>query len=354
MRQDLMYEKIAGSILGGAVGDALGGPLEGRSPEFIEEHFGGRIDTLVPYTEIQMGAANLDDTVGTYTDDTRLKNLLCQAIIEKKGRVTADDLAGVWSREMDPDNFFVTEQIAYARIKAAEHVRGAYTQPVNPAINARDFGEGALPACDANMIVSPLGLINAFDPFSASQDAFEVSLLFQRSYSAASCQPIAAAVAEAMRPEATWKTVLAVAVDYCDRFTAAFVQGALETAREAKTPERFKQLFYDRHLVLLVDPLEVVPAVFGLFFVCLGDYRRCVIEGANFGRDCDTIAGIVGSISGALHGIEAVPEAWQATVKGANPEPDLDAQIEGLHEAVVAEAERAQARADRFRTCLKP
>ena len=353
MSKSIVYQKIAGSIYGGAIGDALGGPVETKDEEFIKTRYGGRITTLEPYEIAKMGAANLSAEAGTYTDDTRLKNLLCQAIIEKKGRVTAEDLADVWRREMNPDIFFPTEQIAYKRIMLRESMkRFPYAKEINPAITARGFGCGALPACDANMMISPVGLINAFNPFQAALDAYEVSLLFQSGYAASSCAPITAAVAEAMKPDADWETVVSTATEHADRYTSLFLNKVLETANEASDADQFKRLFYERHLVHFVDPMEVVPAALGIFAVCKGEYRDCVIEAANFGRDCDTIGGIVGSIAGALHGIEAIPPDWVATVKKANPDPDLDEQVQGLHEALREEVKRTRARIESRERCL--
>ena len=345
MNRSFIYQKIAGSIYGGAIGDALGGPVEGKDETFIKSRYGGRITTLEPYDTARMGAANLGAEAGTYTDDTRLKNLLCQAIIEKHGRVTAEDLAEVWRRGMKPECFFFTEQIAYTKVKARELLsRLPYSREINPSITARDFGQGAFPACDANMMISPIGLINAFNPSQAALDAYEVSLLFQSGYAASSCSPIAAAVAEAMRPDATWRTVIDTAKDYSGLYTSLYLNKVLQTADEATDAAQFKRLFYDRHLVHFVDPMEVVPAAFGIFAVCKGEYTECVLEAANFGRDCDTIAGIVGSIAGALHGIEAIPSDWVAKVKAANPVPDLDEQVHGLYEALREEVRGARAR----------
>ena len=345
MSKSVIYEKIAGSIYGGAIGDALGGPVEGKDEQFIKTRYGGRITHLEPYQTATGGAANLSAEAGTYTDDTRLKNLLSQAIIEKKGRVTAEDLADVWRREMNPDVFFPTEQIAYMKIVLREGLkRFAYAKEINPSITARDFGRGVLPACDANMMISPVGLINAFNPYQAALDAYEISLLFQSGYAASSCAPIAAAVAVAMQPDATWETVLAAAREYADVYTSLFLNKVLQTASESADINEFKRLFYEKHLVHFVDPMEVVPAAFGIFAVCKGHYRDCVIEAANFGRDCDTIAGIVGSIAGALHGIEAIPADWAATVRAANPVPDLDAQVQGLYEALCEKVDKTAAR----------
>ena len=48
----------------------------------------------------------------------------------------------------------------------------------------------------------------------------------------------------------------------------------------------------------------------GALLVTGGDYRRAVLAAVNYGRDADSIATMVGSLCGALHGIEVVPSEW--------------------------------------------
>jgi len=55
---------------------------------------------------------------------------------------------------------------------------------------------------------------------------------------------------------------------------------------------------------------EAIPQVFAIFRLCAGDPRRGLLWSANFGRDADTIAGLVCSLSGAVHGASAFPAEW--------------------------------------------
>ena len=50
VEQTLLYRKVLGCMLGGAIGDALGGPVEGKhwTPELIRETH-GVVDRFVPY-----------------------------------------------------------------------------------------------------------------------------------------------------------------------------------------------------------------------------------------------------------------------------------------------------------------
>jgi ADP-ribosylglycohydrolase len=46
-----------------------------------------------------------------------------------------------------------------------------------------------------------------------------------------------------------------------------------------------------------------------------GDFRKGMFWACNFGRDADTIAALVGALSGAIHGQEAIPSAWIEKVR---------------------------------------
>jgi ADP-ribosylglycohydrolase len=51
-----------------------------------------------------------------------------------------------------------------------------------------------------------------------------------------------------------------------------------------------------------------------MLVVADGGYREAVLGGVNYGRDSDSIATMAGAISGAMHGLSAIPEDWVADV----------------------------------------
>ena len=336
---NLISDKIRGSILGGAVGDAMGGPLEGRPEGFAEQHYGGPVTELEPYLDRETFRPIPDRSPGDYTDDTRLKNILCSAIIERGGRITAEEFASVWLRDMDPDMFYLSEKIAFYKLRFKRTI-------------AREGGAGNVPACDADMMISPVGLINACDPRQAALDAFEVASVFQSGYSVTSAGAIADAVAKAVEPDAGLDEIIDVAVANTDKLTAPAIERSVELARSAAGFPAFKKSFYDELLIIPVDAIEVTSAVFGIIVAVKGDLRQGIIQAANFGRDCDTIAGIVGSILGALHGAAPLKESWITAVKKANPEPDLEQTSAGLLDALQKEVRRHKDYAERMRQLL--
>ncbi|MGY8796558.1 MAG: ADP-ribosylglycohydrolase family protein, partial [Woeseiales bacterium] len=63
---------------------------------------------------------------------------------------------------------------------------------------------------------------------------------------------------------------------------------------------------------------EAVPAVFGILACCGNDPKEAILAAVNIGNDTDTVATMVGSIVGALHGIEALPSNYLPVLNEAN------------------------------------
>ncbi len=66
----------------------------------------------------------------------------------------------------------------------------------------------------------------------------------------------------------------------------------------------------------------------GLPNLCEGDVNQCIIEGASFGRDCDTISRVAGSVAGALQGARAICQDWIETCEnGCKLSRTLDVDV---------------------------
>src|SRR5207249_1478610 len=86
MRNTRLFNAVYGSLVGGAIGDAMGGATEMMTYEHISHVFGvvnslHRRGATPEAARFEPGAP-----AGQVTDDTRLRNLLCGAIILKGGR----------------------------------------------------------------------------------------------------------------------------------------------------------------------------------------------------------------------------------------------------------------------------
>ncbi|MFH1928497.1 MAG: ADP-ribosylglycohydrolase family protein [Chloroflexota bacterium] len=345
---NIAWQRIMGSLWGGAIGDALGGPAEPFGPELVLQKFGGRITTLVDYVDEGPDWYPVGCPKGTYTDDTILRNVLCQAIVRQRGRVDARQFAAEYLGAFSPEHFtrpgiqlWLGEAVVYYKLLACERIDSSIL--FKP--HAREIGQDNLPACDAAMMIGPVGLINAGDPHQAYLDALEVGSVIQSGASLAAAAAVAAAVAEAMRVRATPNSILDATLRELEGEVSERVEKAIWLASTCGSPEEFKRGFHEEMLTKVADALEVVPAAFGILRVTDCAVVPAMLQGANFGRDCDTIATIAGSIAGAYEGADAIPEEWKDAVRAANPDqPSIEQLGAGLHDALIAEEERCAAR----------
>ena len=72
---ELYSAKARGSLIGGAIGDVLGRPAEGRPPAQVERVY-GRLTDFIPWGGWQGGPR------GTVTDDTQLTMCVARCLVE--------------------------------------------------------------------------------------------------------------------------------------------------------------------------------------------------------------------------------------------------------------------------------
>lgn len=360
-KNTVLFKKVYGCIMGGVVGDAFGGPIEGMNADFIRELHQGIVTDLISYTtrpddffmpEVPSAYA-WSDKPGTYTDDSYFATVNARCIIENGGRISCDDLGDFWVKNLDVNRGWYTVQNSYWRLMMSY-------------MPARQVGVGNIGENSSAMCIGPVGIINACDPKQASLDAYDVMSLLHHDHSRDAAGIIAAAVAEAMNPEATVESIVDAALNnipggVCSKMYKP-MQLAVKLAKEAKDTEELTKLYYDQ---LIIDwcgrgkeiskdgrhndsceAYESIPCAIGMFLNTGGDYVKTIIGAANFGRDCDTIACMAGYIAGAFNGIDAIPEKWVETCLNANPEPNLEDLAEKMTETLSKQAEMVAKRCE--------
>jgi ADP-ribosylglycohydrolase len=73
---------------------------------------------------------------------------------------------------------------------------------------------------------------------------------------------------------------------------------------------------------------ELVPTAVGIFLIFRHSLEEAVCAAARSGGDTDTVAAIVGALSGAYHGASQIPERWLAGIEGKE-------QLEALAQSLV-------------------
>ena len=366
--KDTLVTKATGVLAGAAVGDALGGAAEGNTPEAIQRRYGGFIEGIVPpFLEDWRNArpiAPYHKGDGHITDDTLMTSALVDVYAHVRDHLDAHAMAEHLVPLLIGDKRWIPELEAEAlllhRVFLAEKwiVARLHYGHVDP----RSAGVGNIVNCGATMYVAPIGIVNAGSPDAAYAEAIDVAGAHQSSYGREAAGVFAAAVAEAMRPGADVDSVLATALRLAKdgtRHAIAAVgeaasgisdwRGGLAELRRAVEPfdtvgPDYRAPAMDARIPSRTKAIEELPIALGMVLAARGDYREAVLGAVNYGRDSDSIAVMAGSITGALHGLDAVPAAW---VEGVSEGSRLDITATGpviaavARDVWVADAERA-------------
>ena len=361
LKETKLYKKVFGAVMGGAIGDAMGGPLECWHYKFIREYHNGRVEDLIDYNDRPTklgkysvgGACAWNTKAGTYTDDTAFALTVARAIIRKGGRIDCDDYADAWMTDFDPARTVLSTQNSYNKLVCTK-------------LPPRNLGIGNIDDNSSPMAIGPIGVINAGNPAQAALDAYDVSSLYHDGYARDAASIIAAAVAEAMKSDATVDSVREATLKYLPgrKWSGMYkpLINALKMADEAKDTEEFTAMFYEKMLFdfnmrdpkklpfgfnlipevtsLTCDPREAVPVAIGTFYLSKGNFREPVIASANFGRDCDSSGSMAGYIAGAFNGVDAIPRKWVHTSQKANHETDFVQIATDLTEALLKEKKK--------------
>ncbi|WP_381799570.1 ADP-ribosylglycohydrolase family protein [Streptomyces niveus] len=337
-----LEDRITGALVGAAVGDALGGPVEGYTPEQIMDRHGGRVTGIVgPWNEDWRTArpiAPYHKGDGHVTDDTLLTHALVRVYDTVRDHLDAyavadhlvPDLISTprWIPELEAEalplqRIFLAEKWLVARIHYGH-------------VDPREAGAGNIVNCGAAMYMAPVGLVNAANPAAAYAEAVDVAGAHQSSYGREAAGVLAAAVAAACVPGATPTSVIDACLALAKDGTRAAIEAVCEVAaahqdfepalrplREAVAP--FDTVGPDYRAPSLgarrpsrLHSIEELPVALGMLLIGDGDYRRTVLGSVNYGRDCDSIATMSGAVAGALSGGAAIPAEWSKRVSEAS------------------------------------
>ena len=275
--------RAAGSILGLAIGDALGAPFEFRRSADVP-------DPVPAFEDRWMGFPP-----GTWTDDTSLARNLWTSLIEHRGAFVPEDLLARHVRWLAADPPDVGNQTRAALLEARrgtpEAARAVFERR-GPEVSA---GNGSVMYC------APLGVARARDPERLVVEAPALSKLTHwDERCATACLAVTLAVAALVRGEGPEATVV----------------GAVEAVVDLEGGEELEYLVGEAGRARAIDGPQMGFALFtaGIGLQVAGEGRGFE-EGLRYvvglGGDTDSNAAVAGALLGARHGRAAIPPDWR-------------------------------------------
>jgi len=299
-----LHDKVYGCMLAGAIGNAMGSPVEGRFYWEIDEQYPDGITTVLDPRRLEG------------EDDNQMAMLLVETYLEREGLpVMARHFGETWKERLNRDHFY------------ALCMGNAYDL-ICRGWDPRITGHWSVVTGSTVMCMEPVGMYHLADPEFAAIDATAVSYMYQRGLDVVAATMLAATVAEAMRAEATVDSVLQAALDAAPKeqlrtfderpFKSAheYVQTCLDIAAKYDDVLAVRPELYEKCLLYHpIDPLELWGFSLAMFKIADGDVRQAAIGGTNIGRDSDTIAGRAAMLAGTLCGAASVPDDWKQLFK---------------------------------------
>jgi len=321
---DPLRRRFRGCMLGGAVGDALGAPVEFMSIDEIRGRFGaaGVVDLTTAF-----------DKQGAITDDTQMSLFTAEGLLRAHVRSSIEGSANLaaivahayqrWlstQGESPPlldatgdQGWLIAQKDLHAR-RVPGHTCLKALQAM-PALGARARNDSK--GCGGAMRVAPVGLYCAREPGSSDQRmlrrAFDLGcelagLTHGHPTGQAAAGAFAGIVALLAREfeldEAIENVLPLVERRPLGSETKAAIETAVRLARDGEPgPERIRELgegwVAEEALAIALYCALAAP-----------DYTSGALLAVNHDGDSDSTGAMAGNLLGTLHGVDNVPRKW--------------------------------------------
>lgn len=271
--------KFTGAMLGSAIGDALGAPMEGQPMEKF----------------CSVYSQGLEIIHGRYTDDTEMMISVAESLIENKGFNGADMALKFIKNYNDYRGYGPGSKEVLSRIQEGE----SWTEASGKLFGGKgSYGNGAA------MRIAPVGLFY----FDAT------NMLWEIAYKASN---ITHSHVLGKTGAALQALAVALAVRGQKEDMLLNLKKVVKTDMYKDKIEKLKVLLdegaSEKRVVLElgngVEAFESVPtAIYS--FLRADDFVDSVSYAVSLGGDTDTIGAMTGAISGAYYSEAAIPKAW--------------------------------------------
>ena len=276
----MMRDKFVATLLGGAVGDALGAPLEFMTAQEIANQYGTA-------REMMAGGA-YDWRCGECTDDTSLSRCVAESLIECKG-YNPKDMAQrflKWSKTEEAKDIGNTTKEALARLESGVKfsASGILKNPTNGSV----------------MRCAPLSLMYVHQEDALIDVSMEVSAITHAHPEAKlSCVFINLMIAK-MLLGFDRKAAYDYAAKKVREIDRDFIKQYIGSSYK---PEPSKGLAVNTLLLATSS------------FMKAQSFEETVTKAVNMGGDADTTGAVAGALAGAYFGSTGIPQRWSSVLK---------------------------------------
>jgi ADP-ribosyl-[dinitrogen reductase] hydrolase len=356
MPHQFRVDRVRGCLLGSAVGDALGAPLEGLSAQQIKTHY-GRVRNYVDGVQAWKRKPYRWRMRGLYSDDTQQALALCDVLLESQ-RIDQERLADLYLALMTPKGSFVGAHRGIGRsfrqvLAALEqgvpaHLTGQPTAGIGAAMRIAPvplyFGDEIGPMFEAVMAAS---LMTHRDIRSIS-GALAVTHAIRRLAAGEPRDPslLLWVAADVSRDEKQIASHYSQVVTKTDQHghglsrAIAHAESILDSPRERALSALVDEA--NRHGAepackrpTMGFPPACIPAC--LYILLTTDsFEEALMDVVNLGGDTDTAGAILGAMAGAYYGVDSIPARWLDGLQNR----------EGIESRAIALAQRSAAGLD--------
>ena len=316
-------DKILGSLLAAAIGDAMGVTTETRDAQAIKERFHGLVTDFIPPTEDGRGRGA---EMGVVTDDFSMAFMTLEEVVKSHTRITQETAKKALARWVTYPQY--ARYVGPTTLAALSNVTNKpFQYPFEQLSTKHLVCLNSQATNGGGMKCGVMGLFNAGDLDNAIEDTITMCLPTHNNVVAlaGSCA-IAAATAQAMVPGTSYIETLQAGIYGASKgYREAEKRGARPSAGgsiEKRIGYAVELGFkyaddFERAMHEIADVIggglyayESIPAVFVHIAACKGEVMPSIYMGINAGDDTDTVACMTGFIVGALHGTAPIPKKF--------------------------------------------
>jgi ADP-ribosyl-[dinitrogen reductase] hydrolase len=308
--QPTIENRILGCLLGGAVGDALGAPIEFMSWKQIKEEFGE--DGVTGYEEAY-------GRKGAITDDTQMTLFTADSLIRAENRWEVKGLCNPvaviqfgyfrwlltqgekppvkegWIKYID-SGWLVTNDFLHHQRAPGATVTSSLRKSTELSIENNSKG------CGGVMRVAPIGLV-ANEPFTLGSEAAHITHGHPTGYLSAG---VFSQIVSSIRDGKSLIEAIDISIHYLKQQPSH--QETLDAVKNAVVLAETSSLTVDNVESLGEGWVAEEALAIALFCALRSDnFLSGVLAAVNHSGDCDSTGSICGNLLGTLHGVEAIP-----------------------------------------------